>query len=208
MPHEEVIQGHILLPIPIQLSENYDLIEKFGSVGFGIVFKAKHLLEEKLYAVKLISFDSHGFSKHQIEENFHELSHEIKNYRKMKHKYIIKYITSFKYVQENSIAIIMKLAESSISPILQFIPPEDAKRFLLQICEGIGYLHNEKKPIHRDLKPQNLLILNGEIKICDFGIAKIKVHEKTTLSRIVGTPEFMAPELLNEEDFIDAKVDL
>ena len=85
---------------------------------------------------------------------------------------------------------------------------EQAFDLIIQICHAMKYIHTDKNLIHRDLKPENMLILGGKIKICDFGIAKLKVNDKTTLSRIIGSPSYMAPELLNEEDKVDNKIDI
>ena len=76
---------------------------------------------------------------------------------------------------------------------------------IYQIVEGMKYVHF-KKIIHRDLKPTNILIAtDGTIRISDFGISKLMSPEEQ--NSIVGTQKFMAPEILNEEDY-DEKVDV
>ena len=62
--------------------------------------------------------------------------------------------------------------------------------------------------IHRDLKPSNIIIANdGTIKICDFGVSKLMTSEAHSITGGVGKPKFMAPEIVNEEDY-DEKVDV
>ena len=68
------------------------------------------------------------------------------------------------------------------------------------------FVHSQKV-VHRDLKPQNILIGNdGNIKISDFGISKL-MNAETQMTGGVGTQKFMAPEILNEEEY-DQKVDV
>ncbi|CAL1533140.1 unnamed protein product [Lymnaea stagnalis] len=77
--------------------------------------------------------------------------------------------------------------------------------FLLQICNGLAYLHH-KAIVHRDLKPENVLLTSqGEVKIADFGLAK-KVRDIVTVC--IGTPVYMAPEILLLTDKYDTKADI
>ena len=80
-------------------------------------------------------------------------------------------------------------------------------KVIYQIAEGMKYIHS-KKVIHRDLKPTNILLSSdGTVKICDFGISKLMTIEEQTMTRGLGSQKFMAPEILNEEDNYDVKVD-
>ncbi|XP_068331563.1 serine/threonine-protein kinase WNK8-like [Pyrus communis] len=77
---------------------------------------------------------------------------------------------------------------------------KDIKNWARQILRGLDYLHSHNPPIiHRDLKCDNLFVngFNGELKIGDLGLAI--VMQQPTAHSIIGTPEFMAPELYDEE---------
>ncbi|XP_076577594.1 serine/threonine-protein kinase 17A [Chaetodon auriga] len=78
---------------------------------------------------------------------------------------------------------------------------EDVKRLMRQILEGVSFLH-QNNIVHLDLKPQNILLTSssplGDIKIVDFGLSRM-VSSHQELREIMGTPEYVAPEILNYE---------
>uniref|UniRef100_A0A8C6PW46 Myosin light chain kinase family member 4 n=1 Tax=Nothobranchius furzeri TaxID=105023 RepID=A0A8C6PW46_NOTFU len=84
----------------------------------------------------------------------------------------------------------------------------DAVVFIKQICEGLQYMH-KMSVLHLDLKPENILCVNritNRIKIIDFGLARIyKPREKLKVN--FGTPEFLAPEIVNY-DFVSFNTDM
>ncbi|KAL2085923.1 hypothetical protein ACEWY4_019243 [Coilia grayii] len=78
---------------------------------------------------------------------------------------------------------------------------EDVKRLMRQILEGVAFLHRNNV-VHLDLKPQNILLTSdtplGDIKIVDFGLSRL-VSSNQEIREIMGTPEYVAPEILNYE---------
>ncbi|NXV73708.1 DAPK3 kinase, partial [Atlantisia rogersi] len=79
---------------------------------------------------------------------------------------------------------------------------EEATRFIKQILDGVNYLHS-KKIAHFDLKPENIMLLDKNIpiphiKLIDFGLAH-KIEDGVEFKNIFGTPEFVAPEIVNYE---------
>jgi eukaryotic-like serine/threonine-protein kinase len=76
-----------------------------------------------------------------------------------------------------------------------------------KLLDGLGYAHAQEI-VHRDIKPVNLFITReGQLKITDFGIAKVGALQQTRLGIRIGTPEYLAPEQLTR-DYIDPRCDL
>jgi serine/threonine-protein kinase len=90
------------------------------------------------------------------------------------------------------------------------LPPRRTLEMVLQICDGLGAAHDEDV-IHRDIKPPNVLVgANDTIKIVDFGLARAQQRVGSRLTKsgnLIGTPEYMAPELITE-DAVDLRVDI
>jgi calcium/calmodulin-dependent protein kinase I len=79
----------------------------------------------------------------------------------------------------------------------------EARGYLHQVCQAVGYLHN-RSIIHRDIKPENVLIDCGTAKLCDFGWA---VYSPLMRDTRCGTPLYTPPEMIRSESY-DSKVDV
>jgi serine/threonine protein kinase len=78
----------------------------------------------------------------------------------------------------------------------QSLPPQDVKRYFKQLVSGLMYLHENLKKLHRDIKPQNVLVQGSQWKISDFGLAQ-DINTRSRAYSRVGTPGFMAPEVFS-----------
>ncbi|EPZ34040.1 Protein kinase, catalytic domain-containing protein [Rozella allomycis CSF55] len=139
---------------------------------------------------------------------FVEFSQEIDILKKVRHPNIISFHDS--WFNENELVFVTEMMTSGtlreyikkIKPNLKII-----KRWSRQILKGLYYLHSHNPPIiHRDLKCDNVFIngAHGEVKIGDMGSAKMRLGKKYT---VIGTPEFMAPEMYEEKGY-NEKVDV
>lgn len=83
----------------------------------------------------------------------------------------------------------------------EFLPEKDVVRLMRQILEAVHFLH-DRNIAHLDIKPQNLLLTSafpqGDILLCDFGISRV-IGKGTEIREIVGTPDYVAPEVLQYE---------
>ncbi|CAH9094036.1 unnamed protein product [Cuscuta epithymum] len=136
--------------------------------------------------------------------NMERLYSEVHLLRTLKHENIIKSLDSWVDDQNKTINIITELFTSG--SLRQYRRKHKAadikaiKNWARQILKGLNYLHSHNPPIiHRDLKCDNIFINgnHGEVKIGDLGLATIM--QQPTAKSVIGTPEFMAPELYDEE---------
>uniref|UniRef100_A0A8C4TMB8 Death associated protein kinase 3 n=1 Tax=Erpetoichthys calabaricus TaxID=27687 RepID=A0A8C4TMB8_ERPCA len=133
-----------------------------------------------------------------------EIEREVNILREIQHPNIITLHDIF----ENKTDVILILELVSGGELFDFLAEkeslteEEATQFLKQILDGVHYLHS-KKIAHFDLKPENIMLLdknvpNPRIKLIDFGIAH-QILDNNEFKNIFGTPEFVAPEIVNYE---------
>ena len=146
-------------------------------------------------------------------EEKQRLMHEVEILKKLDHKNILKVYHSWNVMEkgEMSVNFITEACEGTLNKYAaKFKTNLDmraVKSWSRQILRGLEYLHLHDPPIvHRDLKCDNIFVNGnaGEIKIGDLGLAAMLNHQRT--HSVIGTPEFMAPELY-EEDY-DERVDI
>ncbi|KAJ8464996.1 hypothetical protein OPV22_027548 [Ensete ventricosum] len=140
----------------------------------------------------------------QSPDNLEWLYSEVHLLKSLNHENIIKFYTSWIDEQNKTINIITELFTSG--SLRQYrkkhkhVDMKAIKSWSRQILRGLEYLHSHKPPIlHRDLKCDNIFVNgnHGEVKIGDLGLAV--VMQQPTARSVIGTPEFMAPELYEEE---------
>ncbi|XP_076829049.1 death-associated protein kinase 3 [Brachyhypopomus gauderio] len=180
----------------------YEMGEELGSGQFAIVRKCREKSTRVEYAAKFIkkrrlSSSRRGVSREEIER-------EVNILREIQHSNIITLHDIF----ENKTDVILILELVSGGELFDFLAEkeslteEEATQFLKQILDGVHYLHS-KHIAHFDLKPENIMLLdknvpNPRIKLIDFGIAH-QIKEGNEFKNIFGTPEFVAPEIVNYE---------
>ena len=193
--------------------DDFQKIKPLGKGHFGSVYLVTSKLTNKLYAMKEILS-----SKYTSQEELNQVEKEIKLLENLRHPHVITYFNSFK--ENGNIYIIIEyinggnLEELLIKHIKdkKNIPEKTLWDLLIQSLSGLLYLHEKKKIIHRDIKPDNLLLDDeGHLKISDFGVSAIKSDEVDDLLKCHGTVagpiQFMAPEMCIGDSY-DFKSDL
>uniref|UniRef100_A0A5B7BMN5 cyclin-dependent kinase n=1 Tax=Davidia involucrata TaxID=16924 RepID=A0A5B7BMN5_DAVIN len=173
--------------------KKYKPIKKIGEGGFGEVYKCRDLMTKETVAVKSIIFIEGGGVPSSVIR-------EISLLKELDHSNIVRLLD----VLNNgaSVDLVFECLDLDLKKFMDSYPeiakdPQTIKRFLHQILRGVTYCHSHKI-LHRDLKPQNLLIdLNKKIvKLADFGLAKAFGVPFSTYTDNVGTLGYRAPELL------------
>ena len=188
--------------------DNYKIINKLGKGSFGSVYIVKHKVTGEIRAMKIIKNTSIGDNDGVANKKFLK---EIQVLRELEHPNIIKI---FEYYIDNKYHyIITELLTGGelYEAILKFqkFNEKKAAYIMKQILSALNYLHS-KGIVHRDIKPENILVQNDNnnkksknymdeihIKLIDFGASNFfKENEILTLK--VGSPYYIAPEVLNK----------
>jgi [calcium/calmodulin-dependent protein kinase] kinase len=173
----------------------YTLDLLLGRGAFGRVFKGVddrgQAFAIKVYNKKVLRSKWIGKRKTAMDC----VKTEIEVMQTLDHQNIIKLIEVIDMETSKKIYLILELVEGGN---LQKKCPMDelsAKSYFKSLLTAIDYLHNKKQIVHRDIKPQNLLISKtNSLKVCDFGAAQFLSDENDELNNSAGTFMFMPPE--------------
>ncbi|EKX40679.1 hypothetical protein GUITHDRAFT_58349, partial [Guillardia theta CCMP2712] len=176
--------------------EDYEVGMLVGEGSFGKVFQGRRKFSSQVVALKYIP--KHGKS----EKDLRNLRQEIEIQRKLDHPNIIVLLDAFE--THNEFCLVTELAQGELFEILEAdgsLPEIEVQNVAKQMIRALHYLHSNKI-IHRDMKPQNILIgPDRQLKLCDFGFARAMTQQTLTLTSVKGTPLYMAPELVQEQPY-------
>ena len=147
-------------------------------------------------------------NRYNSDEQRAEVEREIKLLENLNHPHVIRYFSSFRE-NGNFYIVIEYINGGSLDNLMKGLKEKgklmDEKKvwdFMLQTLSGLVYLHEHKKIIHRDIKPDNILFdKEYNIKISDFGVSAVNRNDADELIKCHGTCigpiDFMAPEMAN-----------
>ena len=188
-----------------QFIQSYEILETIGGGGMGIVYKAKHKFRKEFYAIK--SLANHLTIHDDLRERFRKEAVVLSD---LDHKNIVKV---YDFIEETSgMHIVMEYVEGRtldrmIGREVGPIPHHRAIPIFEQMLDALEYAHS-KGVIHRDIKPSNILITkDNEVKLMDFGIAKIGGGGMTKTGTKMGTLYYMSPEAIKGER-LDERTDI
>lgn len=175
-------------------ADQFSLSTELGRGAFGVVYLAQDLITHRQVAIKQIDLES--------TQDLSEIQQEIRMLSTCHHKNITQYYGCF--MKGYKLWIIMEyLGAGSCSDLLTAGPfSESVISYILgSILNALVYLHDNGK-IHRDIKSANVLVgLNGEVKLADFGVATQLSNNMSKRLTFVGTPYWMAPEIIKQEEY-------
>jgi serine/threonine-protein kinase len=179
-------------------ADRYEVLGTLGKGGMGVVYRARDRQLDEVVALKLLRPEALA-SDPTLLERFKQ---EIKLARRITHRNVLRthdfgetagvpYI-SMEYLEGVTLKDLVRNRGA--------LPLGVGLSIAKQMCHGLGAAH-EGGVVHRDIKPQNMLILpeTGELKIMDFGIARVSAVDAggsglTTAGTVMGTPDYMPPE--------------
>jgi serine/threonine protein kinase len=177
--------------------DRYELENRLGHGGMATVYRARDLKLDREVAIKLLADNFAG-----DEEIRNRFSREARLAARLDHPNVVQVFDVGE--DDDRPFIVMEHVEGGtlddrLGRRRRSLDREEALHFLGQLCEGLAHAH-AKKLVHRDIKPQNLLLRDSDdcLKITDFGIARA-AEETTRLTRpgkVIGTDRYMAPEQL------------
>lgn len=136
------------------------------------------------------------------EKDLRALRQEIEILKDLRHENIIQMLDTFETAAE--FCVVMEFAQGELFEILEddkCLPERQVRLVAKQLVRALHYLHTNRI-IHRDMKPQNILIgSGGQVKLCDFGFARAMSCSTLMVTSIKGTPLYMAPEVVQEKPY-------
>jgi serine/threonine protein kinase len=186
---------------------NYQVLERLGEGGMSTVYKGRHRQTGQVVAIKVLKEKSA-----KDMERFLRFQQEYQGAARLFHPNIVQ-VLDF-HGGSSGAYLVMEFVDgpnleeriSQDGPLAQ----DDALGLITQVAQALHYAHG-RKVIHRDVKPQNVLLKsNGIAKLTDFGLMKDVVTDLnlTDPLSVLGTPHFMAPEQYEDARKVDERSDV
>jgi len=200
-------------PPPIEelarLFPKLEILELIGRGGMGAVFKARQPRLDRVVALKILPL------KKDTDPGFAaRFTREARALAKLNHRNIVG-VHDYGQVEGFHYFIMEYVDGLNLRQVQQAgtLAPAEALGIIPQICEALQFAHDEGV-VHRDIKPENVLLdQKGQIKIADFGLAKILGTERSNFTltepnHVMGTPHYMAPEQVEHPQDVDHRADI
>ena len=190
---------------------HYEVLEVLGRGGMGAVYKGRQKSLKRLVAIKILPL---GMADDEMKfaERF---QNEAQTMAAMNHPAIVS-VYDFGETADGLLYFIMEFVDGTdVHKMIQAsgrLLPEQALAITAHVCDALAYAH-KRGVVHRDIKPANILIdQEGHIKVADFGLAKMsdpaQTNGLTKTNLAMGTPDYVAPEVLVTGMVADHRADL
>ncbi|XP_058284813.1 cyclin-dependent kinase 3 isoform X2 [Hylobates moloch] len=178
----------------------FQKVEKIGEGTYGVVYKAKNRETGQLVALKKIRLDL------EMEGVPSTAIREISLLKELKHPNIVQLLDVVH--NERKLYLVFEFLSQDLKKYMDSTPGSELPLHLIKLLQGVSFCHSHRV-IHRDLKPQNLLINElGAIKLADFGLARAFGVPLRTYTHEVVTLWYRAPEILLGSKFYTTAVDI
>lgn len=192
-------RGKLGISRRLEMLDHYKVVSTLGEGAFGKCFLVKSASSPQLRVIKQIDLNPLSHS----ERN--EALREAKILEKLHHPNIIRFHEVYR-TRKNKLCIVMEHADGGdlaarIQGRSASLGEAAVLDYFVQICLAVKHIH-DRKIVHRDLKSQNIFLkTTGEVKIGDFGIAKMMSHTSDQARSIVGTPYYISPEIVQNQPY-------
>jgi len=184
--------------------QKYEKLEKIGEGTYGTVFKAKHKESSEIVALKRVRLDDddEGVPSSALRE--------ICLLKELKHRNIVRLHDVLH--SDRKLTLVFEHCDQDLKKYFDSlhgdIDPDVVKSFMYQLLRGLSYCHS-RNILHRDLKPQNLLInKTGELKLADFGLARAFGIPVRCFSAEVVTLWYRPPDVLFGAKLYTTSIDM
>ncbi len=201
------------LPPGLLNHPDYEILRELGRGGMGVVYLAQNKLMGRQEVLKVVS--SHLINRPGVMDRFLA---EIRNAARLHHPNIVTAYSALRF--DENLVLAMEYVEGlDLARTVKTKGPLSvvhACYFIHQAALGLQYAH-ELGMVHRDIKPSNLMLVRfgnrAVVKILDFGLAKVKRERTadgslTAAGQWLGTPEYIAPEQINDARQADIRADI
>jgi len=202
------------------IRKKYEILSEIGRGGMGVVYRARHLLWNEEKALKVVVAEGSA-----VQQALKGLMAEALVMRHLQHPHIVR-VEDADFTEDDQLFVVMEYVDGqSLRQKLDRegpLAPEVALHIAAQACSALAAAH-EKGIVHRDIKPQNVLLAKNAdgsetVKIIDFGIAKVREATglgvtgvmASTTGLFMGTPDYASPEQANgmRGSDLDGRTDL
>jgi CHASE2 domain-containing sensor protein/tRNA A-37 threonylcarbamoyl transferase component Bud32 len=185
----------------------YEIMKELGRGAMGTVYLGRDPRINREVAIKTLRFED--FEEDQVAELKKRFFREAEAAGKLSHPNIV---TIYDVGEDYDVAYMaMELLDGAdLTKYCQkdtLLSLPEVGRVIVSVSQALDYAH-ENGVVHRDIKPANIMVLkNGEIKVADFGIARVMASSRTQTGVIMGTPSYMSPEQISGQK-VDGRSDL
>jgi serine/threonine-protein kinase len=185
----------------------YQIIAAIGRGAAGTVWRALDPVIERTVAIKTIKLDHAGDA--EAAEEIARFKREAQAAGRLSHPNVV---AVYDYGEQGGLAyLVMEYVEGgSLKSLLdkgERLPLKEVARVMDELLAALAHAH-EKGVVHRDIKPANVMLTkSGQVKVADFGIARIESSTMTQAGTVLGTPAYMSPEQFRGEP-VDQRTDL
>ncbi|MBI5363037.1 MAG: protein kinase [Planctomycetes bacterium] len=169
----------------------YEIQNRLGGGAFGEVYKARKASIGKAFAIKFLKIEGDD----QRDAALRELD-QVRHFAAIDHPNLVT-IEDLGSVMGVPYLIMGYAGEETLAKLMQRgrLEPAQALGYFVQTCRGVLALH-DRRLVHFDLKPSNVFVKGDIARVGDYGLSKMMVDGRMTLSFGRGTPQYMAPEIL------------